>query len=83
MRSIRMNAVWKGFWGCALVLGLVVSGADEARAQANHPGSAGRRGLERGMLYTSVTNLGTQGGSIGAALSRSSSTQSTASRVAL
>jgi hypothetical protein len=56
-----------------LAIGLTVGWAAEAGAQANHPGSAGRYALERGMLYTSVTNLGTQGGSIGAALSRASS----------
>ena len=73
MRSNRMNTVLKGCGGWAFAAVLAICWSGQVWGQANHPGSAGRAPLERGMLYTSVTNLGTQGGSIGAALSRSSS----------
>lgn len=60
-------SVWKVLAGCVLT----VSWCLDVGAQANNPGGAGRSSLTRSMLGTSVTNLGTQGGSIGAALSRS------------
>lgn len=62
---MRLNAVWRAILCCGLAFGLTVGWAAESGAQANDPGSAGNAGIMRGMLYTKVTNLGTQGGSIG------------------
>ena len=74
MRSNRLNAVLKGCGGWALAAVLALCWSGEVRGQANHPGSAGRAPLERGMLL----HVGNQSGHAGGlhrrgALSRSSS----------
>ena len=46
---MRLNAVWKIFTGCVLVLGLAVCWSVDAGAQANAPNAAGRVSLERNM----------------------------------